>query len=143
MSEILDEFWIFSKKGDAIVNFYGDPNVKGVYNYRDVSLNQDKLNEIRDLIISNLQKSSQKKKNIMKFENDTIRYGQCLQNDLIIFYKTNPDIKEKVVLNLCKVISGILEQAYPTDKMQFWDGNLSFFDKFKKKVGLYFKMSTL
>ena len=79
----------------------------------------------------------------MKFENDTIRYGQCLENNLIIFYKTNPNSKEKAVLNICKVISGILEDAYPIDKMQFWEGDLSFFDKFKKKVALYFKMSSL
>ena len=143
MSEILEEFWIFSKKGEAIVNFYRDDNSTGSFNYRDVLFNQDKLSEIRNLIVSNLQNSSPKKKNIMKFENDIIRYGQCLQNDLIIFYKTNPNAKEKAVLNLCKTISGILEDAYPSDKLQFWDGNLSFFEKFKKKVGLYFKMSTL
>ena len=143
MSEILEEFWIFSKKGEAIVNFYRDDNSTGSFNYRDVLFNQDKLSEIRNLIVSNLQNPSPKKKNIMKFENDIIRYGQCLQNDLIIFYKTNPNAKEKTVLNLCKTISGILEDAYPSDKLQFWDGNLSFFEKFKKKVGLYFKMSTL
>ena len=143
MSEILEEFWIFSKEGEAIVNFYRDPNAKGSFNYRDPTFDQTKLEEIKELIISNLQNSSQNKKNIMKFENELIRYGQCLQNDLIIFYKTNPDIKEKIVLNLCKTISGILEDVYPVDKLQFWNGDLSFFEKFRKKVGLYFKMSSL
>ncbi|MFX1448792.1 MAG: hypothetical protein ACFFCG_11770 [Promethearchaeota archaeon] len=143
MSEILEEFWIFSKDGEPLVNFYRDSNIKGFYNYRYVSFDQEKLKEIKDLIILNLQNSSMKKKNIMKFEDDLIRYGQCLQNDLIIFYKTKPDIKEKIVLTLCKVISGILEDVYPIDKLQFWDGNLSFFEKFKKRIALYFKMSTL
>lgn len=143
MSEILEEFWIFSKEGEAIVNFFRDPNIKGAYNYRDVSFDQEKLNEIRNLIISNLQDPSQKKRNIMSVESDFIRYGQCLQNNLIIFYKTNPDAKEKTVLNLCKTISGILEDSYPPDKLQFWDGDLSFFEKLKKRVGLYFKMSAL
>jgi len=142
MSEILDEFWIFSKQGEALVNFYRDYNAKGSFNYRNVSFDDEKFTEIHNLILSNLQDFS-KKKNIMKFENDFIRYGQCLQNDLIIFYKTNPDIKEKAVLSLCKVISGILEDTYPIDKLQFWDGNLSFFEKLKKKVALYFKMSIL
>jgi len=143
MSEILEEFWIFSKEGEVIVDFYRDPNANGSFNYRDALFDQAKLNEIKDLIVSNLQNSSQNKKNIMRFENDLIRYGQCLQNDLIILYKTNPSIKEKKVLSICKVISSIFEEAYPPDKLQFWEGNLSFFEKLRKKIALYFKMRSL
>ena len=143
MSDILEELWIFSKEGEAIINFYRDPDAKGSFNYRDTLFDQAKLNEIKDLIISNLQNSSQNKRIIMRFENDVIRYGQCLQNNLIIFYKTNPEIKEKKVLSICKVISDILESAYPPDILQLWDGNLSFFEKFRKKVAIYFKMSSL
>jgi len=65
------------------------------------------------------------------------------QNDLVIFYKTNPNFKEKKVLSICKMISEILEDAYPLAKLQLWDGNLSFFEKFRKKIALYFKMSSL
>ena len=79
----------------------------------------------------------------MKLENELIMYGQCLQNNLFIFYKTNPNTKEKKILNLCQSISGILENAYPSDKLEFWDGNLSYFEKLRKKVALYFKMSSL
>lgn len=79
----------------------------------------------------------------MRVENDLIRYDQWLQNDLVIFYKTNPSIKEKKVLHLCKMISEILEVSYPPDKLQFWDGSLSFFEKFRKKIAIYFKMSSL
>lgn len=143
MSEILEEFWIFSKEGEVIVNFYRDPNANRSFNYRDASFDQAKLNEIKILIASNLQNSSQNKKNILRFENDLIKYGQYLQNDLVIFYKTNPNIKEKKVLNLCKMISEILEGAYPPDKIQLWDGNLSFFEKFRKKIALYYKMRSL
>ena len=143
MSEILEEFWIFSKEGEGLVNFYRDPNSTDSFSYRDISLDQQKLQAIQNLILSNLQDAEKKNKNIMEFENDIIKYGQCLENDLIIFYKTNPYVKEKVLINLCKVISGILEEIYPVDKLQFYDGNLSFFEKFKKKVRLYFKMSAL
>lgn len=143
MAEILEEFWIFSREGDAIVDFYKDANSKGAFNYREVLFDHDRLDKIKNFIKSNNRNSSQKKKNFMKFENDIIRYGQCLQNDLIIFYKTNPAIKEKVVLNLCKTISSILEDSYPLDKLQFWEGDLAFFEKFKKKITLYFKMSAL
>ena len=143
MSEILEEFWIFSKEGEPLVNFYRDLNANGAFNYRDVTFDQPKLDEIKDLIVSNLQSSSRDKKSIMKMDNELIMYGQCLQNNLIIFYKTNPNIKEKKILNLCQAISGILENAYPSDKLEFWDGNLSYFEKLRKKVGLYFKMSSL
>ncbi|MFX0010195.1 MAG: hypothetical protein ACFE9R_07770 [Candidatus Hermodarchaeota archaeon] len=143
MSEILEEFWIFSKEGEPLVNFYKDPNLIGSYNYRDVMLDHDTLDNIKTYILTNLQKSSQKSKNIMKLENAIVKYAQCLQNDLIIFYKTNPNVKEKVAVNLCKTISSILEDAYPQDKLVFWEGDLAFFDKFKHKVSLYFKMSAL
>ncbi|NHJ22181.1 MAG: hypothetical protein EAX91_14640 [Candidatus Lokiarchaeota archaeon] len=143
MSEILEEFWIFSKGGDPLVNFYKEPNLVGSFNYRDVSFDHDTLSNIKDYIITNLQNSSQKSKNLMKFENAIVKYVQCLQNDLIIFYKTNPNVKEKAAVNLCKTISSILEDAYPQDKLAFWEGDLAFFDKFKHKVSLYFKMSAL
>ena len=143
MSELLEEFWIFSKEGEGLVNFYRNSETKDSFNYRDVLFDREKLQVIRNLILSNLQTTTKKKKNIMKFENSIIKYGQCLQNDLIIFYKTNPDAKEKVILNLCEIISGILEDTYPIDKLQFFDGNNSFFEKFRKKIGLYFKMSAL
>ena len=143
MSDILEEFWIFSKEGEALVNFYRDPDASGSYNYRNTSFDQAKLNEIRGLIVSNFQDPSRIKKNIMRVENDLIRYDQWLQNDLVIFYKTNPSIKEKKVLHLCKMISEILETAYPPGKLQLWDGNLSFFEKFRKKIAIYFKMSSL
>jgi hypothetical protein len=143
MSEILDEFWIFSKEGEGLVNFYRDPNGNGSFSYRNVTFSQHNLSVIKTLIIANLQKSSKEKKNIVRFEDDIIRYGQCLENDLIICYKPNPNVKENLVLKLCKTISRILEDDYPNDKMQFWDGQFSFFDKFKNKLSLYFKMSSL
>lgn len=143
MSEILKEFWIFTKEGEPLVNFYRDPNANGSFNYRDVTFDHQKLDEIKDLIVYNLQNSSWDKKNIMKLENELIMYGQCLQNNLIIFYKTNPNTKEKKILNLCQSISGILENTYPSYKLEFWDGNLSYFEKLRKKVALYFKMSRL
>ena len=143
MSEILEEFWIFSKEGEAIVNFYKDPNANGSFNYKNVEFDLAKLKEFKDLILSNMQNPSQNKKKIMSFENDLIKYGQCLQNDLVIFYKTNPDFKEKKILSLCKTISEILEDSYPLGKLQLWDGNLSFFEKLRKKIVLFFKMSRL
>ena len=143
MSEILEEFWIFSKEGEALVNFYRDPNAKGSFNYRDVTLDQYYINEIKELINTNTLNSSQNKKKIMRFHNDLISFAQCLQNDLIIFYKTNPDVKEKSALNVCKTISDFLENLYPSDKLQLWEGELSFFEKLRKKIALYFKMSSL
>lgn len=41
------------------------------------------------------------------------------------------------------MISEILEDVYPPDKLQFWDGNLSFFEKIRKKIALYIKMRSL
>ena len=143
MSDIIDEFWIFSKEGEVIVNFYKGLNANGAFNYRDSSIEQAKLNEIKDLIVSNLQNPSQNKNNIIRFEHDLIRYGQYLQNDLVLVYKTNPNFKEKKVLSICKMISDILDDAYPSEKLQLWNGNLSFFEKFRKKIALYFKMSSL
>ena len=143
MSGILEEFWIFSKEGEALVNFYKDPNANGYFNYKNVEFDQAKLKEFKNIILSNMQNPSQNKKKIMSFENDLIKYDQYLQNDLVIFYKTNPEVKEKKILNLCKMISEILEDAYPLGKLQLWDGNLSFFEKLRKKIVLFFKMSSL
>ncbi|MBY9004283.1 MAG: hypothetical protein KGD73_09955 [Candidatus Lokiarchaeota archaeon] len=143
MSDILEEFWIFSKEGEPIVNFFKDPLKGNSFNFRFPELDQSTLVEIKEMIRLNVSNINQKKRETMKFERGIFNIAQCLQNDAVIFYKTDNTHKEKKVLNICKAVSDQFEEIYKFNQIKVWDGDLSIFEKFRKRVSLLFKMSNL
>ena len=143
MSDIIDEFWIFSKEGEPIVNFYKDPSLEGSFSYRFPELNKSTLEALKQMIAQNLGGPEQKKRKTMKFESGLFNFAQCLSNDAIIFYKTDTNYKDKKVLNICKAVSDIFEEIYKFNQIKMWNGELSLFEKFRKRVSLLFKMSSL
>lgn len=143
MSDILEEFWIFSKEGEPIVNFYKSNSLDSSFNYRFPELDQSTLSKIKEMIRLNVSNTNQKKRETMKFENNIFNFAQCLQNDAVIFYKTDNTYKEKKILNICKAVSDQFEEVYKFNQIKVWDGDLSIFEKFRKKISLLFKMSNL
>jgi hypothetical protein len=143
MSDIIEEFWIFSKEGDPIVNFYKDPSLGSSFNYRFPKLDQSTLAEIKEMIHINISNTSKKKIDIMRFEDKIFNFGQCLQNDAVIFYKTEGTHKEKKILNICKAVSDQFEEIYKFNQIKMWEGDLSIFEKFRKRISLLFRMSSL
>ena len=143
MSDILEEFWIFSKDGEPIVNFYKDPSIGNSFNFRFPELDQSTLGEIKEMVRFNASKTNQKKRETMKFEEGIFNIAQCLKNDAVIFYKTDDTYKEKKILNICIAVSDQFEEIYKFNQIKVWDGDLSIFEKFRKRVSLLFKMSNL
>ena len=67
----------------------------------------------------------------------------CFQDDFIIVCRLNSNVKDKKIINMCKVIGKIFEDMHDINELKKWDGDLSFFNKFKDRLDLYLKMGNL
>ena len=141
MSALIDEFWIFSKKGEPLVHFIksteGDPN----FEYIAPDLDNISLTKIQNIIAQ--QSEDKKSKKFIKFNDEDFNFAQCLKNDSVIFYKTKNDAKEKEIKDVCNVVGKIFEDAYRKDQLKFAEENIDIFDKFQKKLSIYSKLSNL
>ena len=141
MSALIDEFWIFSKKGEPLVHFIksteGDPK----FDYIVPDLEDVSLTKIRNIIAE--QSKENKIKKLIKFNEENFNLAQCLKNDSVIFYKTKSNAKEKEIKDVCRVVGKIFEDAYRKDQLKFAEENIDIFDKFQKKLSIYSKLSNL
>ncbi|MEJ2248783.1 MAG: hypothetical protein P8Y70_02965 [Candidatus Lokiarchaeota archaeon] len=141
MSALIDEFWIFSKKGEPFVHFIKpnkeDPN----FDYIAPDLENPLLTKIQNIISEQIKEKKIKK--LIKFNNENFNFAQCLKNDSVIFYKTKDDAKEKEIKNVCKIVGKIFEDAYRKGQLKVAKENIDMFDKFQKKLSIYSKLSNL
>jgi hypothetical protein len=141
MSTLIDEFWIFSKKGEPLVHFIksteGNPN----FDYVAPDLENVSLTKIQTIIAQ--QSKEKKTKKLIKFNDENFNFAQCLKNDSVIFYKTLSNGKEKEIKDVCKIVGKIFEDAYKKDQLKFAEENIEIFDKFQKKLSIYSKLSNL
>lgn len=142
MFAMIREFWIFSINGEPLVHFYQTGNGEHQFNYDLPKLDPITLSEIREVIGKN-SKNLRATKKLTKLKNSEYEFVQCLKKDFLIFYKTNENVKEKKLKNLCETISNIFEKSYKSSQLKEIEENLRIFDKFKKSLELHFKLSTL
>ena len=129
---LLDEIWIFSKDGIPIVDFARIGSV-------DKSLFGGFINTIKTFF-GKISKGELKSINV---GNSKYTITTCLKDEIILTCKSSIDSKEKKIKKICKIISDIFDDMFTLDDINNWDGDNSFFDKFKDKLDLYFKMSQL
>jgi hypothetical protein len=133
MSSIIKELWIFSNDGIPIVEITVD-----------TKLNKYLMGSFISAIKTYSQHLSENGGlNCFIMENCKFTVKSAHHGNSILVCKTDSDIKEKKITKVCDVIARIFEELYDVDDIQKWNGDLAFFDKFKEKLDLYFKMSNL
>ena len=72
-------------------------------------------------------------------------YKRQLKDNIYLVGKCNLKVKDKVVRKIFEIFSQFFEELYTVDEIMShkWDDDLTFFDIFKDRVDLYFKMSNL
>ncbi|TFG21575.1 MAG: hypothetical protein EU529_13175 [Promethearchaeota archaeon] len=133
MFSIIDDLWIFSKDGLPIVEFCKEGKI-------DKSLLGAFFSAIKSFS-KKISSGDELSSFILKDCKFTL--VSALKNDAILVCKSDPKHKEKKIHKLCNVIVRIFEETFDSSDINNWDGDLSFFDDFKDKLDLYFKMSAL
>ena len=132
MSSIIKELWIFSNAGIPIVEIS-----------KDTGLNKYLMGSFISAIKSYAQHLSEKRLNSFILENYKFILKSVLDNNAILVCMCDVNIKDKKIHKQCDVIARIFEEIYKPDDIKNWDGEVSYFDRFKEKLELYFKMSNL
>ena len=132
MPGIFQELWIFSRDGLPLADFCEedvmDKNLLGPFLSAMKSYSQ-KLAE------SELQSFT-----IGKFKYTCI---SALNGMVFLAGRTPTKTKDKTINKACSIICKIFEDMYDPSGIENWNGDLTFFDRFKDKLDLYFKMSNL
>jgi len=142
MSVIVEEFWIFSKEGSPYVNFY-ENNGATQYNFRSGNSDIELFKKVTTVLNSQKQELSKIKIEFLEFDEFKFTVAPCLNNYLVMVFKSPLEVKNKQIRNLCNSICGIISSLYMVKDFREWDGDLNLFAEFKKKIDLYFKMSSL
>jgi hypothetical protein len=139
---VIKEFWIFTKTGDPLVHFDQSQENPEIYDYEGSIWKESQILPFQQIIEENFKKKKFKK-DILNLNNSFFHFAQCLDNETVIFYKTNEEIKEKRMKKLCKKISRIFEDSYSPSQLEFAEENPDIFKKFRTKLNLFFKLSKL
>ncbi|MHA1931808.1 MAG: hypothetical protein ACW96X_04660 [Promethearchaeota archaeon] len=143
MTTFLEEFWIFSKDGIPYVNFFKENLSNSHFNHRHFNGEAEIAKKVGSMLIS--EEQSLAKKNLIFFEYKNSQYiiTSCLNGYLHLVLKSSLEVKVKKLNNISKIIGGMIKSLYMTRDFREWEGDLKKFDNFKKKIDLYFKMSSL
>ncbi|MFX1410362.1 MAG: hypothetical protein ACFFA6_08415 [Promethearchaeota archaeon] len=132
MPSLLDEIWIFSKDGIPIVDFA-----------RIGSVDKSMLGSFISAIKTFVREISKGQLKSINVGNDKYTFTSCVQNEVILACKSPIEVKDKKIQKICRLIADIFDDMFSLDDINTWDGDTSFFDKFKDKIALYFKMADL
>ncbi|MHA1884259.1 MAG: hypothetical protein ACW96S_04345 [Promethearchaeota archaeon] len=143
METKLEEFWIYSNDGTPFIKFYKENS--GINQFDFEKINSDlKVFEIANsLLKSNGKKSSKNKFEILKSEEFKLAITPCLNDSLLLIFKTNLTAKNKEIQKISKVICSMISGQYMAKDFRIWNGDVKIFNALKKKIDLYFKMSGL
>jgi hypothetical protein len=132
MSSVLKELWVFSQAGIPIVEFS-----------KETGLDKFLMGSFVSAIKMYSQHLSEKGLNSFILEKHKFILKSLLDGNAILVCRTDVDMKDKKIDKQCDVIARIFEELYKPEDVKNWDGTLAYFDEFKEKLDLYFKMSNL
>ncbi|TFG26599.1 MAG: hypothetical protein EU532_09460 [Promethearchaeota archaeon] len=132
MSSIIKELWVFSNAGIPIVEIS-----------KETGLNKYLMGSFISAIKTCSQQLSEKGLNSFIMENYKFILTSVLDSNAILVCMCESNIKDKKIHKQCEVIARIFEEIYKPEDVKNWDGDVSFFDEFREKLELYFKMGNL
>ena len=129
---VVEGVWVFSQDGLPIVDLYTEDS-------GDTALFSSFMSAIHSLT----EQASGKELRCFQIGDSKYNCVKCLKDTIYLIIKAPKNIKEKKVLQICEIITDIFEQMYSEEQLKNWDGDLSLFDGFKKRIDLYFKLRNL
>ncbi|MHA1985477.1 MAG: hypothetical protein ACW98D_02460 [Promethearchaeota archaeon] len=143
MTTLLEEFWIISKDGIPYVNFFKEDISNSHFNPRTFNKDAEITQKVESVLV--LEEKNLSKKNLIVFEYKNSRYiiTSCLNGYLHLVLKSTLDVKVKKLHNISKIIGDMIKSLYMVRDFREWEGDVKKFENFRKKIDLYFKMSSL
>lgn len=132
MPHIIVELWILSVTGIPLVNFC-----------EETKLNEILFSALISSILSFVESSTLKELNSFTMGNYKFTCKKCLDDNVIMVGRSLSNANNKKIQQSFRVIANFFEDMFTPSDLKNWDGDISFFDKYKEKLDLYFRMSEL
>jgi len=142
MSVELDEFWIFTKNGKCILHITMSKDRKKMTD-SEVKVDTELFQKFTNYIEKTLGKRS--KKDYFSYNAGWGKYAfkYFYEGNFLLVYQSSLDLKEKRIKQFCQTLIDLFYNMYSLEDIKDWDGDPAFFKKFKSKLSLYIKMSSI
>ena len=130
MVHIVEELWIFSSNGIPLIEIFKNTQIDNVLIGGFLSAMKSFAKEV-----------SGKSLNSFTFGNNKFYIASSLEEHIFLVGKYDAKVKEKKIQKVMEIIINFFEDMYTIKDIEDWDGKVSYFDKFKDKLKLYFDVS--
>ena len=142
MADIVEELWIFTRDGVPIFEIIHSKDSK--HDKHGGKMDNVLLGGFVSAIKSLSQGlSGNAGLNSFSFGKDKYIITTCLKDKIMIVSKSNADIQDKKIKKFFKIITKFFEDLYNVDEVLNWNGDAEFFKRYKDKLEMYLKMSSL
>ncbi len=132
MPPLLDELWVFSRAGVPIVDFSKGATVDKTF-----------LGFFISAIKTFSQAASGRELKAFNIGNNKYSCIHCMKDEIILVCRSPLYVEKKKIDKICGVIGKMFQDMFTMNDIEKWDGDLSFFNTFKTKLDLYFRMADL
>ena len=132
MPSVIEEIWIFTRDGIPIAEFGSKKNFK-----------QEMVGGFLSAIKTYCQEVSGSELKSFSMGDFKFMCVSALKNSIIICCKSAMSVKEKNIQKMIKVITKMFNEMFSVEELENWNGDISLFDDFSKKLDLYFRMGDL
>jgi len=132
MSSIIQDLWIFSRDGIPLVEIFHNTEVESTLLGAFLSAIESFSIEVTGTEVRSFS-----------FGDNKFILTSCLKGNIYLVSRSGIKAKTKKILKVFKIITDFFEELYTINDIENWDGDLSFFDRFKDRIELYFQMSEL
>lgn len=132
MSSIIKELWVFSRDGSLIVDFCEEKKIDQTF-----------IGGFITAIKAFSAKLTGKELKSFTIEDNKFTCTPVLEGNVIIACRCSAETNDKKIQKLCKIIIQIFNELYKLEDIKNWDGDVSYFEPFKKRIDLYFKLGNL
>lgn len=132
MPSFISDLWIFSKDGLPLIEVFNNDEI-----------NSTLIGAFLSAIESfSFKLSGAGLKSINLGENKFI-LTSCLEGNVYLAIKCDLKVKNKKIERIFKIIIEYFEELYTSEDIKTWDGDLTFFNKLKDRIDVYFEMYDL
>ncbi len=132
MSSIIKELWVFSGDGSPIVDFCEEKKI-----------DENFIGGFITAIKAFSTELTGKDLKSFTIENNKFTCTSALEGNVILACRCASSTNDKTIQKLCTILVQIFNELYKPSDIKNWNGNSAYFDKYKKRIDLYFKLGNL
>ena len=126
----IEDLWVFTTEGHPLLEFV-----------RKKSIDPGLLGGLMSAVKSFCNLTTGENLQVLDLGAKKYLFSYCMSDRIILLLGFSSNVRDKQVKKVLKIIIKIFEDMYSPEDLENWDNDLAFFDKFRTKLKMYFKLS--